>query len=99
VTPAALQIAFASSSARGTRRAGISVISVTVMTSGGSGDGVEAAAASEVASATAARLVIGIAAIDGQNPQKFDVRNCDERTRLNLEIDRYNMLRERCAIL
>jgi hypothetical protein len=43
--------------------------------------------------------VISIAAIDGQNQQKFDVRNCDERTRLNLEIDRYNVLRERCAIL
>src|SRR3954465_7614283 len=85
VTPTEFQIAFASSSTRGTRRAGMSVISVTVMTSGGSGEGVEAAA-SDVASAAAARLVISIAAIDGQNQQKFDVRKRDERTALNLEI-------------
>src|SRR3954467_8661638 len=98
VTPTELQIAFASSSTRGTRRAGMSVISVTVMTSGGSGEGVEAAA-SDVASAAAARLVISIAAIDGQNQQKFDVRKRDERTALNLEIDRNNVLRERCAVL
>src|SRR4029079_9792233 len=91
VTPAAFQIAFASSSTRGTRRAGISVISGTVTTSGGSGEGVEAAA-SDVASAAAARLVISIAAIDGRNQQKFDVRKRDERTVLNLEIDRDDVL-------
>src|SRR3954453_18412731 len=99
VTPTEFQIAFASSSPRGTRRAGMSVISVTVMTSGGSGEGVEAAAASDVASAAAARLVVRIAGIDGQNQQKFDVRKRDERTALNLEIDRNNVLRERCAVL
>src|SRR3954452_9781144 len=99
VTPTEFQIAFASSSTRGTRRAGMSAISVTVMTSGGSGEGVDAAAASEVASAAAARLVISIAAIDGQNQQKFDVRKREERTALNLEIDRNNVLRERRAVL
>ena len=77
----------------------MSVISVTVMTSGGSGEGVEAAAASDVASAAAARLVISIAAIDGQNQQKFDVRKRDERTALNLEIDRHDVVAERHAML
>src|SRR3954454_15680983 len=99
VTPTEFQIAFVSSSTRGTRRAGMSVISVTVMTSGGSGEGVEAAAASDVARAAAERVVMRIAAIEGQNKQKFDVRKRYERTALNLEIDRNNVLRERCSVL
>src|SRR3954447_9857382 len=75
LTPTVFQIAAASSSTRGISRGGISVVSVTVMTSGGSGEAVEAAASVEAIATAAARLaVISIAAIDGRNQQKFDVR-------------------------
>src|SRR6185295_2389715 len=93
VTPEARQIASASSSTRETSdgRTSASVTTVTII--GGDAAGCEAASAVQTASAAAARLVMIsiLPAIDGRDWQKFDVRNRDERTLLNLEIDRDNV--------
>src|SRR4051794_2362224 len=51
-----------------------------------------AAASADDAMSTDAAIAISImSAIDGCDRQKFDVRNREERTPLNLEIDRYDV--------
>ena len=57
--------------------------------------GAPAATSVDANSATTAVVAISImSAIDGCDRQKFDVRNREERTVLNLEIDRYDVFAE-----
>src|SRR5262245_44442732 len=99
-TPVGFQIASASSSTRDMSDGETSASAVIVMTTGGGAD-VRETAAGDAASAAAARLVMIsiLPAIDGRDHQKFDVRIRDERTPLNLEIDRHDVLRKRDAEL
>src|SRR5262249_10575134 len=101
VRPAACQSASASSSTRETSDGVTSTAVLTVTIIGGGADVGASAAPGETASAAAARLVMIsiLPAIDGRNHQKFDVRKRQERTPLNLEIDRDDVVRQRHAEL
>src|SRR5438874_9925653 len=101
VTPVGCQIASASCSTIETSTGGRSTATSTVTTIGGSAAARGAAPAIAAAKAMAPRLVTTsiLSAVDGRDRQKFDVRNREERTRLNLEIDRDDVVGNGNAVL
>src|SRR5438105_3625584 len=94
VRPAARHTASTSASTRVTSVGDMVGAVATAITSGGIEEVTGAAApAMEDANTTAATLVVIsiLSSIDDADRQKFDVRNREERTALNLEIDRYDV--------
>ena len=95
-TPFGRQMASASASTAATSRDDISPAVTTVTIIGGmAGDdasGRLAATIVDASNATTAVVTVSImSAIDGCDRQKFDVRNREKRTPLNLEIDRHDV--------
>src|SRR5580765_4236849 len=106
--PPGRQIAEVSARMRETSEAVMPGPEKTLMTIGGSMTDVESprvstgSGANEAAAISAAARPVAISimpAIDGIDRQKFDVRIRDERTVLNVEIDRYDVLAEADAEL